>query len=130
MKQKIGICIFGAVLVLISACAIRIIGDKNIPEDELKPTEVVIENQTTESTTETEATTEKSIQVNKEINCYEFKLGFKNDKLVVFTKENEVYLETGIDKENLPLEIQKRIKIGYTFKDETDLYSFLESYSS
>lgn len=36
MKQKIGVCIFSAIIVLGAAVTIRIVGEKNIPPEELE----------------------------------------------------------------------------------------------
>ena len=61
-------------------------------------------------------TQEETVTTNKELEYHAYNLQIKNDKLVVCTSKNEVFLETGIWMEELPdniiADIILRINIG------------------
>ena len=42
----------------------------------------------------------------------------------------EYYMETGIESDCLPIELQEKLTNGIFFQTEKELYDFLESYSS
>lgn len=46
------------------------------------------------------------------------------------SNSGHVFEETSIRYEDLPDSVQKQIKTGYRLETETDVYSFLENYSS
>ena len=131
MKQKIGVCIFSAIIVLGAAVTIRIVGEKNIPPEELEiDTEENTQNSEEIPVQVAVDTQEETVTTNKELEYHAYNLQIKNDKLVVCTSKNEVFFETGIWMEELPDYIIADISSGLYFDSEDELYSFLESYSS
>lgn len=54
-----------------------------------------------------------------------------NSFVVVYDlRDNSLFLQTSIKCEDLPLELRSKIQDGIAFSNLSDLYSFLESYSS
>ena len=92
------------------------------------------ENKLTENEFTTEINYESKEDAQKvsiEDITYQFFIRDENGRVVVYTtKEQEVYMETGIETIALPSYLQERITSGIFFKNEKELYDFLESYSS
>ena len=62
---------------------------------------------------------------------YEFKLVVEKNKIVVYRiSTGEVFANTDIKLQELPYGLKSEIENGKLFKDESELYYFLESYSS
>ena len=75
-------------------------------------------------------------------NVIGIKLSFSNNTYYFYAKDDEgrvsiydmksqtLYMETGIETNMLPESLQKELESGIYFKDEMELYGFLESYYS
>lgn len=55
---------------------------------------------------------------------------FDHQVVVFEADKTTIFMRTGIQMEDLPEEIQRKIITGLTLKTEEELYTFLESYSS
>lgn len=114
MKKQISVCIFLSIVLI--ALILAFIKFNNGKEQE--------HTQLTEDATD-------SLQISQEYKQYMFYIVEEDTHLVVYeTKNDSIYMETGISKKDLPLELQKELKTGFFFETEQDLYDFLESYSS
>lgn len=118
MKRQISVSIFLAVLVII--LALLYIKYHN----ETKPKEDII-------TTENHVSKEPATTISQEYVTYEYYIKAEHEKLVVYScKNHEVFMETSIESDILPLNVQERLESGIFFQTEAELYDFLESYSS
>ena len=118
MKRQISVSIFLAVLVI--ALAWLYIKFNN----ETKPEKNTI-------TTENYVSEEPATTISQEYVFYEFYIKVEHEKLVVYRcKNQEIFMETSIESDMLPLNMQKRLESGIFFQTEGELYDFLESYSS
>uniref|UniRef100_UPI0040559FD1 hypothetical protein n=1 Tax=Agathobacter sp. TaxID=2021311 RepID=UPI0040559FD1 len=124
MKKQISICIFlSIVLILLSLTFIRFYNSKKEYSD-LNTTQV------TEDTMGTEGT-EEFVEISQEYTRYVYYIIEEDGRLVVYeTNSDELYMESGIFAQDLPNEIREKLNEGIFFKSESDLYDFLESYSS
>lgn len=129
MKKQIRVCIFlSVVLIALSLAFIKFNNTKK--EYELK---LADHTQLTEETEEQETheLLETESDTTQEENEYMFCILEKDNQLVVYeAKTDKFYMETGINTQDLPIEIQEHLKNGIFLKTESDLYDFLESYSS
>jgi hypothetical protein len=118
MKRKISVSIFLAILVIILAWLyIKF-------NNETKPREDVI-------TTENEISKEPSITISQEQISAAYYIKQESGRLVVYEgKSNAVYMETSIDMMTLSEKMIERIREGIYFQTESELFDFLESYSS
>lgn len=124
MKNKIGICFLTVIIILAVLFTLEKINtafenNRNAETEIVSNTEQVKINKKN-----------KTAIVSKEL---ENKFVIKNENGMLFVykiDENEKYFDTGIYFEELPENIQNKIIDGYYFENETDLYDFLESYSS
>lgn len=121
MKRQIGICIFLASIILISIFSFVIVLDN--------------EHKNTENTEKNTQLQEERAneQVEQLQEPKEYKYYIKNDmgRISVYeTKEDTLFMETAIESEYLPVEIQEKLIDGIYFENESDLFDFLESYSS
>ena len=118
MKRQISISIFLAILVI--AFAWFYIKFSN----ETNPKENMIQ-------TENEVLDEQSVTISQEYISSKFYVKEEYGKLVIYeSKKQEIYMETSIDVRSLSFELQDKIKNGIFFQSETELYDFLENYSS
>ena len=114
MKKQISVCIFLSIVLI--ALILAFVKFNNGKEQE--------RTQLTEDSTD-------SLQISQEYTQYMFYILEKDAHLVAYeTKNDEIYMETGIATKDLPFELQKKLKNGIFFETERDLYDFLESYSS
>lgn len=121
MKNKIGICIFGIVAVIIIALILNYFDKKFINSN---------------SETEQKVPKTKVYETVKEVNEnnnteaeYNYSLKIENEMLVVYNKQDKLF-DTGIGQSDLPSDLCKKIEDGFGFNTEQELYDFLESYSS
>lgn len=121
MKKTISICFFTIVLfLLLYILGLYILWGRS--GDGAKE-EVQAEEETQESLEFAE-----SMSVKKP---YSYRILEKDGKLAVYGADGEELLfETNIRMEELDRQIQKRVREGITFSTESELYDFLESYSS
>ena len=54
----------------------------------------------------------------------------KSGNVIVYNKDHTVYEFTDLDMEYLPDEVENQLIQGIYFRDQEDLYEFLETYSS
>lgn len=73
---------------------------------------------------------ERFIQVNGINEYYKYEIRCVDMRLEVFLEDGSLYMETGINYDDLPDETRQKIDKGLKFKDDIELYDFLESYSS
>lgn len=123
MKKQISVCIFlSVVLIALSLAFIKFNNTK-------KEYEQADHTQLTEETQESQELVETDTQ--HEESEYMFCIFEKDNQLVVYEAKTDMfYMETGIVTEDLPTEIRENLKNGIFLKTESDLYDFLESYSS
>ena len=78
-----------------------------------------------------ENTQENSREISQEYVAFAYYIKDDHGRLVVYEAETQqIYAQTGIETDTLPLEIQSNLSTGIFFQSEEDLYNFLESYSS
>ena len=126
MKKQISVCIFlSIILIALSFVFIRFNNEKKEKQqaDNTQLMEITQQAQMQmEEATESETETESQ---------YLFCIQEKDNRLVVYEeKTGSVYMETGIMANDLPKELYETLKDGIFFETESDLYDFLESYSS
>ena len=120
MKRQISISIFLSILVIILAFLYIKFFNANKSEEQ-KKNEQLVEN----------ITENLSVPISQEYQSYLFFIKEEYGRLVVFeTKTQEFYMDTGIESWNLPNDLQKELERGIFFKTESELYDFLENYSS
>ena len=119
MKRQISISIFLAIIVILLALLyIKFSNDTQ-------------QNNHGVLTEESDQKDNNSLEISQEYISYEFYVKDDNGRLVVYeTKTQNIYAQTAIQTKMLPLEIQQELQAGIYFKSETELYNFLESYSS
>lgn len=113
MKSKISICFLTIVVILLALVIIEKINTQRAAD------KAAIIAQSNENETSNEAKNAKY--------C------IKNDSgmlSVYSTTASEKYFDTGVYFEELPEEVKNKVTNGLYFFNETDLYDFLESYSS
>lgn len=120
MKRQISISVFLSILVILLAFLyIRFFNDTK-PEN----------NGNNEQLVE-ELTEAPSLVSGQEYTNYLYYIKDEDGRLVVFqTKTQEYYMDTGIEKDVLPEDLQEKLETGLFFATEKELYDFLESYSS
>ncbi|MBR4026027.1 MAG: hypothetical protein IKJ01_00530 [Lachnospiraceae bacterium] len=120
MKRQISICIFLAIIVILLSLLFIKFNNTRI---EYNKQQELLNTQNVQQ--------QESIRISQPYTQYMFYILNENGQLVVYdTKTNNLYMETGIRTDYLPEEVQKEIKEGLFFQTESDLYDFLESYSS
>ena len=118
MKRQISVSIFLAILVLVLAWLYIKFSNETNPRENM-------------ITTENDVSSEQAVTISQENISYPYCIREQDGKLVVFkNQENEIYMETSIEIEMLPFDIQQKLKKGIYFQTESALYDFLESYSS
>lgn len=124
MKSKISICFLTIFIILLALFTIEKINTQRAAD------EAAITAQSKD--TDKDANDKKeSLQTSNEAKnaCY----CIKNDSgmLSVYNgAASEKYFDTGVYFEELPDEVKNKVTNGLYFFNETDLYDFLESYSS
>lgn len=123
MKRQISICIFISALIIgLGLLYTKIHNDNNKPQEE-QPIVEVTESEETED--------DRSITISQEYNTYYFYAKDDEGRVSIYDmKSQTLYMETGIETNMLPESVQQELESGIYFKDEMELYDFLESYSS
>ncbi len=116
MKRQISISIFLSILlILLALIYIKV-------SNETKP-------RTYEITTEEQE--DEAIEISQQNISYMFYAKVVDGRIVIYDgKTNVIYFETSIERQVLPEDIKEKLKEGIYFKNEKELYDFLESYSS
>lgn len=119
MKRQVSISIFCAILlVALVWLYIKFYNETKIQEREFS----------TERSLEEE---EDAISIGQIYTSYDFYIKDEYGKVVVYTTKNQqIYMETSISTNILPMDVQDKIRTGIFFETEAELYDFLESYSS
>ncbi len=119
MKRQISISIFLAILVIVLAWLyIKFSNDTQLHDNG-----VLTEDYSNDNS--------NSLVISQEYINYQYYIKDEDGRLVVYeTKTQDIYAQTGIETETLPVEIQSKLETGIFFQTEEDLYNFLESYSS
>lgn len=55
---------------------------------------------------------------------------FENNQIVIYNQDHTVYEFTDLEKDFLPVSLLEEIQNGKYFKDQQELYEFLETYTS
>lgn len=123
MKKTIGICLFAALLFVMSLFFGRWkVQTEKVP----KETPLSVAETETEEKDKPEAA--PSMQVQK---TYRYVLREENGLLTVYEKDGKtILLETNIRVEHLSEETRRLLSEGIYVQDEKELYDLLESYSS
>lgn len=124
MKSKISICFLTIVVILLALVMIEKINTQRAAD------KAAIIAQSNENDKEEKNEKESLLTSNEAKNA---KYCIKNDSgmLSVYSATaNEKYFDTGVYFEELPEEVKNKVTNGLYFFNETDLYDFLESYSS
>ena len=118
MKRQVSVSIFLAVLVIALAWLYIKFNNETQPKNQ-------------NITTENDVSKEESITISQEYLTCPYYIKAEYGRLVVYlSKTQEIYMETAIELDVLPLDIQEKIDSGIFFQTEQELYDFLESYSS
>lgn len=121
MKRQVRICIFyGVILLLIVAVLWFMNASLERQKREVKLAEAGMEE------------TEENLAINKELSVnYKYVLKVEDGQLSVYDRDQDtLYLDTGIQIDDLPQYVQIKITEGMGFDSEEELFAFLESYSS
>lgn len=122
MKRQISICIFITVIAIILALLYTTIHNQNNDKKEEHLVEVT-EQENSEKT--------PSVTISQEYTTYYFYAKDDEGRVSIYDmKSQTLYMETGIETNMLPESVQQELESGIYFKDEMELYDFLESYSS
>ena len=122
MKSKISICFLTIVVILLALVMIEKINTQKAAD---KASIIAQSNEN-----DKEEKKESLLTSNEAKNA---KYCIKNDSgmLSVYNgSASEKYFDTGVYFEELPEEVKNKVTNGLYFFNETDLYDFLESYSS
>lgn len=74
---------------------------------------------------------ETDAKVSQSVRDYDYRLGLMDDQIVVYRgDEKQIYEYTNLILQHLPYEEQRKILLGQGLYTESELYEFLETYSS
>lgn len=118
MKRQVSVSIFLSILVIILALMyIKFSNETRIEENII--------------TTENNVSNDPSVTISQEYVYYMYYIKVVDGRLVVFENKNQsIFMETSIEFSTLSKELQEKIENGIFFQTESQLYDFLESYSS
>ena len=123
MKRQTGICIILATIVVILALLyIKLTNESQLDNRQ---------NSTENSTMITEDDSTDAIISNQEYVTYYFYAKNDNGRVSIYdVKSQTLYMETGIEIDLLSEKMRQELESGIYFKNEEELFDFLESYSS
>lgn len=124
MKSKISICFLTIFIILLALFTIEKINTQRAAD------KAAITAQS--KNTDKDANDKKeSLQTSNEAKNASYCIKNDSGMLSVYNgATNEKYFDTGVYFEELPDEVKNKVTNGLYFFNETDLYDFLESYSS
>lgn len=124
MKSKISICFLTIFIILLALFTIEKINTQRAAD------EAAITAQSKD--TDKDANDKKeSLQTSNETKNASYCIKNDSGMLSVYNgAASEKYFDTGVYFEELPDEVKNKVTNGLYFFNETDLYDFLESYSS
>ena len=118
MKNKISICILVVLGILLTVWALESIDNR-------------ISQKLNNEDTQIQIAETQSKEVSKVVISYEYIV--KNDNGMITVYKNygtDKFFDTGVYYNELPEDIKSKINNGFGFETESELYDFLESYSS
>ena len=129
MKSKIGICFLTIVIILLALVTIEKINTQRAADN------AAIIAQSNDKDKDAKYKEEKdkkeSLQTSNEAKNARYCIINDSGMLSVYNgAASEKYFDTGVYFEELPEEVKNKVTNGLYFFNETDLYDFLESYSS
>lgn len=124
MKSKISICFLTIFIILLALFTIEKINTQRAAD------EAAITAQSKDTDKDVNSKKE-SLQTSNEAKNASYCIKNDSGMLSVYNgAANEKYFDTGVYFEELPDEVKNKVTNGLYFFNETDLYDFLESYSS
>ena len=129
MKSKIGICFLTIVIILLALVTIEKINTQRAADN----TAIIAQSKDKDKDAKYKVEKDKkeSIQTSNEAKNARYCIINDSGMLSVYNgAASEKYFDTGVYFEELPDEVKNKVINGLYFFNETDLYDFLESYSS
>lgn len=124
MKSKIGICFLTIVIILLGLVTIEKINTQRAADNAAKIAQ-------SKNNDNEENDKKSSLQTSNEAENASYCIKNDSGMLSVYNgAASEKYFDTGVYFEELPDEVKNKVTNGLYFFNETDLYDFLESYSS
>ncbi len=124
MKSKIGICFLTIVIILLGLVTIEKINTQRVADK----TAAIAQSKDKDKEANDKKT---SLQTSNEAKNAKYCIKNDSGMLSVYSATaSEKYFDTGVYFEELPEEVKNKVTNGLYFFNETDLYDFLESYSS
>ena len=129
MKSKIGICFLTIVIILLALVTIEKINTQRAADN----TAIIAQSKDKDKDAKYKEEKDKkeSLQTSNEAKNARYCIINDSGMLSVYNgAASEKYFDTGVYFEELPDEVKNKVLNGLYFFNETDLYDFLESYSS
>ena len=124
MKSKISICFLTIFIILLALFTIEKINTQRAADE----TAITAQSKDTDKAANDK---KESLQTSNEAKNASYCIKNDSGMLSVYNgAANEKYFDTGVYFEELPDEVKNKVTNGLYFFNETDLYDFLESYSS
>ena len=129
MKSKIGICFLTIVIILLALVTIEKINTQRAADNAA----IIAQSKDKDKDAKYKEEKDKkeSLQTSNEAKNARYCIINDSGMLSVYNgAASEKYFDTGVYFEELPEEVKNKVTTGLYFFNETDLYDFLESYSS
>ncbi|MEE1216452.1 MAG: hypothetical protein U0K78_02910 [Agathobacter sp.] len=129
MKSKIGICFLTIVIILLALVTIEKINTQRAADNAA----IIAQSKDKDKDAKYKEEKDKkeSLQTSNEAKNARYCIINDSGMLSVYNgAASEKYFDTGVYFEELPEEVKNKVTNGLYFFNETDLYDFLESYSS
>ena len=129
MKSKIGICFLTIVIILLALVTIEKIKTQRAADNAA----IIAQSKDKDKDAKYKEEKDKkeSLQTSNEAKNARYCIINDSGMLSVYNgAASEKYFDTGVYFEELPEEVKNKVTNGLYFFNETDLYDFLESYSS
>lgn len=124
MKSKISICFLTIFIILLALFTIEKINTQRAADEAA----ITAQNKDMDKDANDK---KQSLQTSNEAKNASYCIKNDSGMLSVYNgAANEKYFDTGVYFEELPDEVKNKVTNGLYFFNETDLYDFLESYSS
>lgn len=124
MKSKISICFLTIFIILLALFTIEKINTQRAADEAA----ITAQNKDMDKDANDK---KQSLQTSNEAKNASYCIKNDSGMLSVYNgASNEKYFDTGVYFEELPDEVKNKVTNGLYFFNETDLYDFLESYSS
>ena len=129
MKSKIGICFLTIVIILLALVTIEKFNTQRAADNAA----IIAQSKDKDKDAKYKEEKDKkeSLQTSNEAKNARYCIINDSGMLSVYNgAASEKYFDTGVYFEELPEEVKNKVTNGLYFFNETDLYDFLESYSS